>query len=110
VFAANDQMALGLVRAFNEAGLEVPRDVSVAGFDDVPEAEYFWPPLTTVHQDFIELGRRSIDLLINAIGRPAGEPSAAAVPAAGVPAAVEPRLVVRNSVGSVAPPTCPKAK
>lgn len=110
VFAANDQMALGLVRAFNEAGIEVPRDVSVAGFDDIPEAEYFWPPLTTVHQDFIELGRRSIDLLINAIDRSAGEPSAAAVPAAGVPAAVEPRLVVRNSVGSVAPPTGYKAK
>jgi len=63
VFSANDQMALGLLRAFDEAGLCVPRDAHVAGFDDVPEAAYFSPPLTTVRQDFIELGRRTFALL-----------------------------------------------
>src|SRR5262249_5893235 len=53
VFVANDQMALGMLRAFTEAGITVPRDVHVVGFDDVREAAYFGPPLTTVRQDFI---------------------------------------------------------
>jgi DNA-binding LacI/PurR family transcriptional regulator len=72
VFVANDQMALGLLRAFHEAGVRVPRDVLVAGFDDVPEAAYYTPPLTTVRQDFTTVGRRSIELLLEqvAAGRP----------------------------------------
>jgi len=61
VFCANDQMALGAVHAFCDAGLEVPRDVSIVGFDDVPEAAHFLPPLTTVRQDFEALGRRIMD-------------------------------------------------
>lgn len=64
VFAGNDHMALGLIRALTEAGRRVPRDVSVVGFDDVAESGYFLPPLTTVHQDFEELGRRCVDLLL----------------------------------------------
>lgn len=64
VFAANDQMALGVLHAFRSAGVDVPGDISVVGFDDIPEARHFWPPLTTVRQDFVELGRRSIALLI----------------------------------------------
>ena len=50
-------MALGLLAALHETGLEVPEDVSIVGFDDLPEAAYFTPPLTTVRQDFAELGR-----------------------------------------------------
>ncbi|QMU71235.1 LacI family DNA-binding transcriptional regulator [Streptacidiphilus sp. P02-A3a] len=65
VFVANDQMALGVLRAFREAGVRVPEDVAVAGFDDIPEAEYFAPPLTTVRQDFEALGRASIGLLLD---------------------------------------------
>ena len=65
VFVANDQMALGLLRALQEAGRAVPGDVSVVGFDDIPEAAYFTPPLTTVRQDFIEMGRRSFRLLLD---------------------------------------------
>ncbi|TDC23328.1 LacI family DNA-binding transcriptional regulator [Streptomyces sp. 8K308] len=61
VFAANDQMALGLLRALHERGRSVPGDVSVVGFDDIPEASSFMPPLTTIHQDFAELGRRSVE-------------------------------------------------
>ncbi|CAM5423430.1 LacI family DNA-binding transcriptional regulator OS=Streptomyces tendae OX=1932 GN=GUR47_22690 PE=4 SV=1 [Streptomyces tendae] len=57
VFAANDQMALGLLRALHEHGRRVPEDVSVIGFDDIAEAGSFLPPLTTVHQDFAEVGR-----------------------------------------------------
>jgi DNA-binding LacI/PurR family transcriptional regulator len=64
VFVANDQMALGLLRVLHEAGRDVPGDVSVVGFDDVPEAAYFMPPLTTVRQDFMEMGRRSLHLLL----------------------------------------------
>jgi DNA-binding LacI/PurR family transcriptional regulator len=61
VFCANDQMALGVVHALDEAGVRVPDDVSIVGFDDIPEAEHFLPPLTTVRQDFEALGRRIMD-------------------------------------------------
>jgi DNA-binding LacI/PurR family transcriptional regulator len=64
VFAANDQMSLGLLRALGEAGIRVPFDISVVGFDDVPEAEFFTPPLTTVRQDFDEVGKRGMALLL----------------------------------------------
>ncbi|GAA3749654.1 LacI family DNA-binding transcriptional regulator [Salinactinospora qingdaonensis] len=65
VFVANDQMALGVLRALAESGLRVPEDVSVVGFDDVPEAEFFTPPLTTVRQDFTEVGERAIQMLLD---------------------------------------------
>lgn len=61
VFAANDQMAFGLVRALADEGIEVPGDVRVVGFDDVPEAAYTVPSLTTVRQNFAELGRRALE-------------------------------------------------
>jgi len=57
-------MALGLLRALHEAGLGVPEDVSVVGFDDVPESGYYTPPLTTVRQDFRELGERVMALVL----------------------------------------------
>jgi len=60
VFVANDQMALGLLRRLNEAGREAPRSISIVGFDDIPEAAYFTPPLTTVRQDFHEVGRHCL--------------------------------------------------
>ncbi|GAA1002091.1 DNA-binding LacI/PurR family transcriptional regulator [Subtercola frigoramans] len=55
-FVSNDQMALGLIHALIERGSRVPEDISVVGFDDIPEAEHFQPPLTTVRQDFEALG------------------------------------------------------
>ena len=64
VFMANDQMALGLLRCLHEAARDVPRDISVVGFDDIPEAPYFTPPLTTVRQDFAAVGRRSVVRLL----------------------------------------------
>ena len=67
IFVANDQMALGLLRCLQEHGRAVPEDVSVIGFDDVPEAEFFSPPLTTVRQDFAEMGRRGVSLLLEEI-------------------------------------------
>jgi DNA-binding LacI/PurR family transcriptional regulator len=67
IFCGNDHMALGALRALAEAGRRVPGDTSVVGFDDIPEAPYLLPPLTTVSQDFPELGRRSLDLLMEQI-------------------------------------------
>ena len=90
VFVANDQMALGLLRAAHEAGRAVPGELSVVGFDDIPEASFFLPPLTTVRQDFIEMGRRSLRLLLNTVetGRETGPGSL-----------VPPELIVRASTG-----------
>ena len=64
VFAANDQMALGVLHALHEAGIEVPEQVSAVGFDDMPEAEFFLPALTTVRQDFDEVGRCGLRTMI----------------------------------------------
>jgi DNA-binding LacI/PurR family transcriptional regulator len=89
VFAANDQMALGLLHAFREAGLDVPGDVSVVGFDDIPESAHFWPPLTTVHQDFAELGRRAVGLLLGELGGDRDNAQHRIVP----------ELVIRDSTG-----------
>lgn len=88
IFASNDQMALGLLHAIRDAGLDTPRDVSIVGFDDIPEAAHFWPPLTTIRQDFTELGRRCVDLLLGS--------------ADAEPAALLPELVVRASSGPAA--------
>jgi DNA-binding LacI/PurR family transcriptional regulator len=74
----------------HEAGRDVPRDLSVVGFDDIPEAAYFTPPLTTVRQDFAELGRRCLHLLL---ARIEGEASKTRV-------VVAPELVVRQSTGA----------
>jgi DNA-binding LacI/PurR family transcriptional regulator len=64
VFASNDQMALGFMHACWDSGLDVPGDISVVGFDDIPEAAHFYPPLTTVRQNFAEIGRRAVSLLL----------------------------------------------
>ena len=93
VFVANDQMAIGVLRALQESGLSVPDDVSVVGFDDSPEAGYLIPPLTTVHQDFPEVGRRAIAVLHAAIVGGTED----------VDRLVEPTLVVRASTTPRAP-------
>ncbi|MCK9902680.1 LacI family DNA-binding transcriptional regulator [Frankia sp. Cpl3] len=92
VFVANDQMALGVLRALREGGRRVPEDVSVVGFDDIPEAEYFSPPLTTIRQDFAEVGRQSLRSLLEQVE--AGTTSR-------IPAVISPELVLRRST---APP------
>ena len=87
VFASNDQMALGVYHAARERGLGIPERLSVVGFDDIPEAAHFWPPLTTVLQDFTELGRRSVERLVAEI-EGGDEPG---------PVSILPELVVRAS-------------
>lgn len=64
VFTGNDQMALGFLHACREMGLDVPGDVSIVGFDDIPEAAHYPPPLTTIRQNFAEVGRRAVALLL----------------------------------------------
>jgi DNA-binding LacI/PurR family transcriptional regulator len=73
VFTGNDQMALGVIHALAERGRHVPQEVSVVGFDDIPEAEFFLPGLTTVRQNFDEVGRLGLDLLVRILDDSAGE-------------------------------------
>ncbi|GAA3428805.1 LacI family DNA-binding transcriptional regulator [Streptosporangium nondiastaticum] len=89
VFVANDQMSLGLLRALTEEGVRVPEQISVVGFDDIPEAEFFSPPLTTVRQDFAAVGRHSIEVLLRRIDAPGTGERERLV--------VSPSLVVRSS-------------
>lgn len=79
VFAANDQMALGLIRAFSDAGRPVGDDVHVVGFDDVADAADFLPPLTTVRQDFDALGEAAVEALVASLAGAA--PAHAVLPA-----------------------------
>ncbi|WP_419707113.1 LacI family DNA-binding transcriptional regulator [Promicromonospora sp. NFX87] len=100
IFAANDHMAIGAIRAVEQAGLRVPEDVSIVGFDDAPEAEFLSTSLTTVRQDFAEVTRLAVHRLVGTIeGRPPAERHRL------VPA----QLIVRESTAPPAirhPPTC----
>ncbi len=60
VFVSNDQMALGALQAARQMGVRVPEDLAIVGFDDIPESVYFHPPLSTIRQDMVELGRRAV--------------------------------------------------
>jgi DNA-binding LacI/PurR family transcriptional regulator len=93
VFVGNDQMALGVLRAMHEAGRRIPEEISIVGFDDIPESPYFTPPLTTVRQDFGEVGSRSLRVLVAAVEtlRAGEEPPAGSL--------VTPELIVRASTG-----------
>jgi DNA-binding LacI/PurR family transcriptional regulator len=90
VFCANDQTALGVMYAAQRRGIRVPDDLSIVGFDDMPEAAYFSTPLTTVKQDYERLGQDSVELLLAQIDDsvPLGE------------MLVEPELIVRESTAA----------
>lgn len=102
VFAANDEMALGVLRAFREHGVRVPDDVAVVGFDDVAGSAFFDPPLTTVRQEFEALGALAVRSLRDrlASGR---EPSPARPPVS-ASRKIRPSLVVRQSSSRARPP------
>ena len=80
IFAANDEMALGAMRALHELGRDVPADVSIVGFDDMDVAASFWPPLTTIRQDFAAVGRLSIQKLLAKVSDPAASNDTTIVP------------------------------
>ncbi|MBN2472417.1 MAG: LacI family DNA-binding transcriptional regulator [Anaerolineae bacterium] len=86
--AGNDQMALGAIRALRQHGRRVPQDVSITGFDNIPESAFFDPPLTTVWQDFSMVGQRSVEMLVERINEPHGSPEQRVL---------YPRLLVRES-------------
>lgn len=91
VFAANDHLALGILKALREFGRLVPRDVSIVGFDDIPEAAYFVPPLTTIRPDFDAVARAALSVLLRQIST--GEVS-------GERETIAPVLVTRESVAA----------
>ncbi|MEP6479668.1 MAG: LacI family DNA-binding transcriptional regulator [Rhodoglobus sp.] len=90
IFAANDEMALGVLRALHERGVAVPGRVSVVGFDDMQASSSFWPPLTTVHQSFEDVGKHGVRELVKEIEEGSHTASSVLVPT---------RLVVRASSG-----------
>ncbi len=94
IFAANDLSAFGAIEAVRDRGLRVPQDISVIGFDDIPQASQIHPPLTTVRQPLIEMGTAGTDLLLTLLG---GQP----VPSERLIMPTE--LVVRASTGPVPP-------
>jgi LacI family transcriptional regulator len=67
VFVANDQMALGALRVLCLRGMRVPQDLAMVGFDGLPEAAYYCPPLTTVYQDQQEVGHIAVSELVQAV-------------------------------------------
>jgi DNA-binding LacI/PurR family transcriptional regulator len=91
VFAANDDMAIGLMRAMTEAGRRVPQDVSVVGYDDIPVAAYVNPPLTTVRQPFDAVATEGLGVLVRAIENPGSDEVRAGDPPV--------ELIVRSSTG-----------
>lgn len=69
IFAGNDAMALGALKAISEAGLIVPENLSLVGFDDLPESQFFTPSLTTARQDFHEVGEQALGILLGLINK-----------------------------------------
>jgi LacI family transcriptional regulator len=67
IFVANDQMAIGAIQRLQERGLHVPNDLAIIGYDNIPESAYNSPSLSTISQDFHMMGKKSVDLLVEAI-------------------------------------------
>ena len=91
LFAANDSMAVGAMTALIETGIGVPRQIAIAGFDDIPIARYVTPPLTTVGVDTVDLGRRAFAMLLDVIGNPDHQPRCERIAT---------KIVVRSSCGA----------
>jgi DNA-binding LacI/PurR family transcriptional regulator len=94
IFAQNDLMAAGVMRATKDLGLEVPHDLSVIGVDDIPLSAFFDPPLATFHQDFQQIGRKAASLLIQSIDQPDAHSRQLRLPA---------DLIVRRSTADFKP-------
>ena len=92
VLAANDQIALGLMEAFWQKGIEIPRGMSIIGFDNMPESGFFRPPLTTINHDFNVLGATSLQIVAAAISNPDLPPSHHKI---------APQLIIRESVSKI---------
>lgn len=93
VFAASDLMAAGVIQAARSLGVRVPEDLAVVGFDDTRMAEWLSPPLTTVQQPILDLGRQAAQMLLDLLEGRSRQPRGVLV---------SPRLVVRRSCGAAA--------
>jgi LacI family transcriptional regulator len=91
LFAFNDIAAVGAIRALHEAGLRVPKDVSVVGFDDVLSAPFRIPSLTTIRQPLFEMGKLAAESLLKRINNPNAHYPGRVI--------MEPELVIRESTG-----------
>jgi len=87
IFAGNDAMALGALKAVSEAGLQVPADISLVGFDDLPESPFFTPSLTTARQDFHEVGEQALAILLGLINKKKARMNVA----------IKPEILIRDS-------------
>jgi len=87
LFAGNDAMALGALKAISEAGLKVPENLSLVGFDDLPESQFFTPSLTTARQDFTEVGEQALAILLGLINRKKARMNVA----------IKPEILIRES-------------
>lgn len=92
IFAANDMMAIGCAFALTEAGVAVPTDIAVTGFDDIPLARFVTPPLTTVRIDIADLGRRALERVASTVSAPKTAPTSTET--------LKPELIVRVSCGA----------
>lgn len=117
MFAHSDVTAYAVMTAAAEAGLRVPEDVSVIGFDDIESAAQIRPPLTTIQQPFIDMGKRAAEMLLSAIGpndtdhEPGEEAAELEPPAAELPRLVMPTsLIVRASCGPVPVTRSPRGR
>jgi LacI family transcriptional regulator len=93
LFAANDHMALGAIQVAHQRGIRIPQGLAIVGFDNIPESAYFWPPLTTVQQDWRQLGARAVQELIRMV-QMFEQQVEVIVPTQTI---LEPELVVRES-------------
>jgi LacI family transcriptional regulator len=91
VFTSNDAMAVGVYQALHQAGLSIPQDMAVIGYDDIEIAQYMTPPLTTIHQPKDDLGELAIDTLIHRLNNPEVEPQVLIL---------TPELIERGSVAT----------
>jgi LacI family transcriptional regulator len=96
IFAANDMMAIGCLSALREAGLRVPQDMALTGFDDIPISRYVSPALTTIRVPIAELGAAALDTVAKAVNQAAGRGHATTV--------LPVDLVIRQSCGAGPPP------
>ncbi|HBQ80995.1 MAG TPA: transcriptional repressor PurR, partial [Erwinia persicina] len=88
----NDAMAVGVYHALYQAGMTIPQDIAVVGYDDIELARYMTPPLSTVHQPKDELGELAIDALLHRLADPAAGPQLLIL---------TPELMERASVGDL---------
>ena len=96
VFVGNDQMALSVLQMACRRGIQVPHDLAVVGFDGLPEAAYYWPPLTTVYQDQLQLGHIAVEELVRIIG--SGQKSRTPIEPKVI--SLQPQLILRASSAS----------